>query len=280
MLWLQLAIVFVSAILAFFGTAFLSAAWKKRAKSEPEAKRLEAMLPGFDCGLCGMPDCRSYAQAIDAAGADPSLCRPGGPRLETRLRAAIAERGDDTRSAAKRAVVRCSGTHAMAKADYSYDGRRNCRSAVEFYGGPKRCKDGCVGLGSCVAACPLGAINMVSGVAVVNHDLCTGCGLCVNACPPGVIALLPREQAWFVACSSRREPESRGRDCPAACIACGECANHSIKGEFRVKRGMARENPDARSSGWAEIAEVCPTGAIIRYGIARKRASPFRKRAR
>lgn len=280
MIWLNIAIVTVAAVLAFFGTSFLSFAWRRRVKPEPEAKRLEELLPGFDCGLCGKADCRAYAQALDAGRADPALCSPGGAKLEAKIRSILAERKGDPRSRAMRAVVRCSGFKDVAGEDFRYDGRDSCRSAVEFNGGPKRCKEGCVGLGSCIAVCPRGAIRVVAGVAVVNSGLCTGCGLCVKACPTGVMELLPKEQAWFVACSSRREPDSRIADCSAACIGCGECANHSLKGEFHLDRGMARENPEATSAAWGEIAETCPTKAIVRLCPVRKRASSFRKSGR
>jgi Na+-translocating ferredoxin:NAD+ oxidoreductase subunit B len=280
MIWLNVSIAFMLAIAAFFGTSFFSSAWKKKGRTEGGVHRIEAMLPGYDCGLCGAPDCRSFAGALDAEGSDPALCRPGGARLESRLRALLAERRGDLREGARRAVVRCSGGTGIAVEDFHYDGRPSCGSAVELYGGPKRCKEGCVGFGSCISACPLGAIRVASGLAFVNPALCTGCGLCVKACPTGVISLLPREQGWYVACSSRRDPESRERDCSAACTMCGECSNRSLRGEFRVEGSIARENAEASSTAWADIAEACPTGAILRPGSGKRRASPFRKSER
>ncbi len=277
MVWLNVAIAVVLAVLSFFGAGFLSSAWKRRNKAEGDARRIDALLPGFDCGLCGSPDCRSYAEALDAEGADPALCLPGGSRVEARLREALAERGEGASLRPLRAVVRCAGRRGVAAEDFLYDGRASCASAARLYGGPKRCKDGCIGLGSCVAACPLGAIRVAAGVAVVNPGLCTGCGACLRACPPGVIDLVPRELPWYVACSSRREPESRARDCSASCTACGECESRSVRGEFRIRDGMARESAEAESTGWADIAEACPTGAILRFGLGRRKASPIPK---
>jgi Na+-translocating ferredoxin:NAD+ oxidoreductase RNF subunit RnfB len=280
MIWLQLAILLLAATASSFLASLLSSAWKKRKKTEAETLRIEGMLPGYDCGLCGRGDCRSYAAAIDQEGADPALCGPGGSRIEALLRAHLSQRPGDTRGLALRAVVRCGGSEGAARPAFRYDGRADCRSVSELYGGPKRCKEGCLGYASCAAVCDRGAISVSSGLAIVNPALCTGCGNCVEACPKNLISLLPRGQSWYVACSSRREVEAREADCSVACNACGECSRRSERAQFLLEASLARENSESTGEGWAEIAAACPTGAIVLAGAEKKRPSPFRKKAR
>jgi Na+-translocating ferredoxin:NAD+ oxidoreductase subunit B len=280
MIWLNLAIAFPAALVASLGGTYLASAWKRLKRTDPAKLRIEALLPGYDCSLCGRPDCRAYACDLDSSGADPSLCLPGGRLVESRIRALLSERPGDSRSAAKRAVVRCGARGSAASKEYRYDGRRSCATAAELNGGPLRCKDGCMGFGSCVGSCPLDAIRIEGGVAVVNPARCTGCGACLPSCPTGVLSLIPRSQSWYVACASRREPPSRSRDCSAACTGCGECRDRSIRGEFSIESALARENPTAESGRWEEIAECCPAGVIIRAGSGKKRLSPFPARER
>lgn len=50
-------------------------------------------------------------------------------------------------------------------------------------------KDLCTGCENCVGSCPVEAITMEDGVAVVNADECIDCGACVGECPCEAISL-------------------------------------------------------------------------------------------
>ncbi len=48
-------------------------------------------------------------------------------------------------------------------------------------------KEDCVGCGVCVEKCPVGAISLEEGVAVINMSNCIRCGVCHNVCPKGAV---------------------------------------------------------------------------------------------
>ena len=52
---------------------------------------------------------------------------------------------------------------------------------------PRVNREECVGCGMCVKVCPVGAISMQDGVAVIDDDVCVRCGRCLQACPVGAI---------------------------------------------------------------------------------------------
>lgn len=49
----------------------------------------------------------------------------------------------------------------------------------------------CVACGSCIKACPMGAISVPYGTsAKIDIDLCVGCGICKKICPASVIEII------------------------------------------------------------------------------------------
>ena len=49
--------------------------------------------------------------------------------------------------------------------------------------------DACSGCETCVGSCPVSAISMADGKAVVNEADCIECGACVGECPCEAIYL-------------------------------------------------------------------------------------------
>lgn len=50
-------------------------------------------------------------------------------------------------------------------------------------------EDLCVGCGDCIEVCKFRGMNMVDGIARVNHDRCLGCGRCETACQNDAISI-------------------------------------------------------------------------------------------
>lgn len=262
--WLKIPAALVLVFLGSFGTAYLGSAWERRRKRNDALDALIARLPGINCGLCGHDDCRSYARALTEMGEDPGLCAPGGRDTEKAVRAMLGQ----TEKEDVVAFVRCGGGRGAARELYTFDGRQDCRAAAACFQGPKACTDACLGLGSCVDVCPIGAIRIESGIARIDHVLCTGCGKCVAFCPTGVIGIIPRKANWQVACNSRKSADEKERDCAKACTSCGECARLSGAWEFSISDNLAKASVTVPTEGpgagnWKTISLACPTQAIV-----------------
>jgi len=155
---------------------------------DPVVEKIDDLLPGANCGGCGMPGCAANAEAIVAGKAAPNSCVAGG----TELAQAIAEVMGMKIEAKEPDIALPGCTYGVQDAalKFAYDGLSNCQAAAMMYGGMKECQIGCLGLGSCAAACPFDAITMgENNLPVVDEVKCTGCGTCERVCPKNIITL-------------------------------------------------------------------------------------------
>ncbi|CAI8843426.1 Na+-translocating ferredoxin:NAD+ oxidoreductase subunit B [Pseudomonas sp. IT-P2] len=126
-------------------------------------QRIDALLPQTQCGKCGHPGCKPYAEGI-ANGEPINKCPPGGDETI----AALAE-------LLKIPVLELDISRGAAPPQVAY-----IREAE------------CIGCTKCIQACPIDAIV---GAAKLMHtviiDECTGCDLCVAPCPVDCIEMHP-----------------------------------------------------------------------------------------
>jgi len=155
---------------------------------DPKIEAVEDALPGANCGGCGLPGCSSNAVAIVTGKSSASSCVAGGPDVAAEIAALMGV--TITLKEPEIAAPGCSYGYQDADVKYLYQGIHDCRAAALLDGGSKICTIGCLGLGTCVNACPFGALSMgPDNLPVVDTELCTGCGTCERVCPKHIITL-------------------------------------------------------------------------------------------
>lgn len=157
-------------------------------ETDPLVEAIEEVLPGANCGGCGYPGCSGAAEAMAAGNAPANACVGGGPEVQAAVAALLGVEIKETEP--RIAQVGCRYPVERSDLKYRYQGLTDCRAAVLMAGGPKECPVGCIGLGSCVKACPFDALSIgPDGLPVVDEYRCTGCGTCVRTCPVGIMQL-------------------------------------------------------------------------------------------
>ena len=136
------------------GAALGWASIKFKVEGDPLVERIESILPQTQCGQCGYPGCRPYAEAISGGEAEINLCPPGGAEGVRKLADLLGREVKPLDAEEK--------PKQLALID----------------------EQTCIGCTLCIQACPVDAIvGAAKQMHTIVAALCTGCELCVAPCP-------------------------------------------------------------------------------------------------
>ena len=154
----------MTALAVVFGLLLGFAAVRFKVDGDPLVEKIDAILPQTQCGQCGFPGCRPYAQAIANNEVDINRCPPGGETTIIALADLLGREPkplDPERGEEKPPMV----------------------AVID--------ENTCIGCTLCIQACPVDAIL---GAAKQMHTViapeCTGCELCVAPCPVDCIDMV------------------------------------------------------------------------------------------
>lgn len=228
---------------------------------DPRIEGISDKLPGANCGACGFAGCAAYAEKV-AQGAAIDLCIPGGSETTHAVAHVMGMEAGDARQAVRAAVL-CQGGTDKCASRFVYDGIEDCRAAQLLQGGPKACEYGCLGFGTCVAACPFDAITLGEDrLPVIRWDKCIGCGACLKACPRDLIKLVPETIQTYVACSSQDKGKAVKTVCQVGCISCWLCVKFSSEGAVE-KDGNLPRLTYCEGADYAKAIEKCPMNCFV-----------------
>ncbi|MEI8596176.1 electron transport complex subunit RsxB [Photobacterium sp. Hal280] len=166
-----IAIIAIAVLAAIFGLILGFAAVRFKVESDPVVEQIDAILPQTQCGQCGYPGCRPYAEAI-ANGDEINKCPPGGQATIEKLADLMGVEVKDSAHDAEKSIKKVAFIH----------------------------EDMCIGCTKCIQACPVDAIaGATKALHTVIKDECTGCDLCVAPCPTDCIEMIPVEstpESW------------------------------------------------------------------------------------
>lgn len=158
-----IAIAAIAILAAAFGLLLGYSAIRFHIEGDPIAEQVDGLLPQTQCGQCGYPGCRPYAEAVAKEDEAINKCVPGG-------------------EATMLAVADLLGREPEAM-----DEEAEKPKAIAIID-----EQECIGCTLCLQACPVDAIM---GAAKQMHGIiaseCTGCELCLPPCPVECIHMVP-----------------------------------------------------------------------------------------
>ncbi len=243
--------------------AILAIANKKlHVAEDPLVEQVDELLPQTNCGACGSPGCRAFAEACVKGEKNPGQCTVNTAEMSEFIAGMLGvELGQEEKKVARLA---CAGGRHVARMRAEYKGVDSCRAAVVAGGGGKACAWGCLGLGDCERSCNFDAIVMDEhGLPVVLEEKCVACNDCVLACPLDLFSLQPVSHKLWVACKSLAEGDEALADCEVACTGCARCVADAPEGLISIKNNLAVVDYSKNQLATTLPTQRCPTGAIV-----------------
>ncbi len=161
-----IAIVALSLLGLCFGGLLGYASRRFKVEEDPIVEQIDELLPQSQCGQCGYPGCKPYAEAVGNQGEAINKCAPGGEQTMLRIAALLNVEpqsidGDEAEKHPEKKIAWIDESN-------------------------------CIGCTKCIQACPVDAIvGSTRAMHTVITDLCTGCDLCVAPCPTDCIEMRP-----------------------------------------------------------------------------------------
>lgn len=161
------ALMVLGLLALLFGAILGYSAVKFKVESDPLVDQIDAILPQTQCGQCGYPGCKPYAEAV-ANGDEINKCPPGGEATIKKLA--------DLMGVEPKPLDSAHGVEDVKKIAYIREAE-------------------CIGCTKCIQACPVDAIiGAAKQMHTVIIDECTGCDLCVAPCPVDCIDMVPVQE--------------------------------------------------------------------------------------
>jgi RnfABCDGE-type electron transport complex B subunit len=246
--------VILAVVLAFADKKFY--VWE-----DPRIDQVEAMLPLANCGACGCPGCRAFAEKAVHGEIAPGKCTVNTPEGIQKIAEFLkVDAGGEEKRVARLA---CAGGAHVARQKAHYAGLESCRAAALVSGGGKGCSWGCLGLADCERVCDFKAIHMdANGLPVVTESKCTACGDCVEVCPKSLFSIHVVSHRLWVACRNQLNGDVAEAECEVACTACGRCAADA-PALIAIVNNLAVVDYAKNSKATPAPTQRCPTGAIV-----------------
>ena len=258
----------VAAVILYF------VAQKFKVIEDPKIDLVDEVLPKANCGGCGFPGCRNFAETlVKSANEKQSLeglnCPVGGNDVMKEVASILGLEVEEQDPLI--AVIRCNGSKAHSPVKANYDGPSTCAFAHNLFAGEGGCQFGCLGLGDFDAI----HMNPETGLPEVN-DKCVACNACVKACPRGIIELRPKgkkDRRIFVSCINQDKGGVAKKNCVVACIGCSKCFKVCPYDAITMNNNLAYIDP-IKCKLCRKCVDVCPTDSILEINFPVRKKKP------